>query len=159
MARTSSSTPAGHSAGAIFTRITSARRTPFRSLQLLAPAIRIDEYHARLHPLLGGVVQTAKIYTMRDKPERDDVRLRLPQVAPLSDQPRTRIRPGRAHPRHGTLSHPRPGRRGGVRRQRTSAVGEVVFSGARSTAAILLLRRRRRDDEQRRGGHPRHRRP
>ena len=63
----------GHSAGVIFhSHFINAAAVPFASLQMLAPAIRIDEYKKRLDGLLGGTIKTAKIYTMRDKPERDD---------------------------------------------------------------------------------------
>ncbi|HET7437831.1 MAG TPA: caspase family protein, partial [Thermoanaerobaculia bacterium] len=66
----------GHSAGAIFhSYFLNAARVPVESLHLLAPAIRIDDYRSRMDPLLApsnGQVRTAKIYTMRDRAERDD---------------------------------------------------------------------------------------
>jgi Caspase domain/N-acetylmuramoyl-L-alanine amidase len=64
----------GHSAGVNFhSHFINATQVPFASLQMLAPAIRIDEYKQRLDPIiLDSTIKTAKIYTMRDKPERDD---------------------------------------------------------------------------------------
>lgn len=66
---------AGHSAGAIFhSHFIPTAEVRFKSLQLLAPAIRVDEFRTRLDPHLGDqkLVAATKIYTMRDKPERDD---------------------------------------------------------------------------------------
>src|SRR5690606_27144719 len=50
----------------------------FRTLQLLAPAVRLDEFRARLAPLLAtGAVQGCTIFTMLDRYEEGDV-YRLP---------------------------------------------------------------------------------
>jgi hypothetical protein len=64
----------GHSAGVIFhNHFINAAQVPFDSLQMLAPAIRIDEYKQGLDPLvLNRTIKSAKIYEMRDKVERDD---------------------------------------------------------------------------------------
>jgi len=64
----------GHSAGVNFhSHFINATQVPFASLQMLAPAIRIEEYKQRLDAIIGNqTIKTAKIYTMRDKPERDD---------------------------------------------------------------------------------------
>lgn len=67
----------GHSAGAIFhAHFLRVANVPFRSLHLLAPAIRVDDYHRHLDRLLapgpGATIQHARIYTMRDRQERDD---------------------------------------------------------------------------------------
>lgn len=67
----------GHSAGSIF----HAHFLPlawqlgvpgFRTLHLLAPAIRADEFQNRLAPHIGSNVGQLTLYTMRDTLERDD---------------------------------------------------------------------------------------
>ena len=68
----------GHSAGAIFHShfIPAATRDEgvpsFDSLQLLAPALRVDGFLARLLPLAGGDVRALTMYTMNKQTERDD---------------------------------------------------------------------------------------
>jgi hypothetical protein len=70
---------AGHSAGSIFHSffLPAVQRVgvpQFASLQLLAPAIRMDEFKARLMPIVGpkGAVRTARMFTMHDKEEQTD---------------------------------------------------------------------------------------
>ncbi|MCB2377076.1 caspase family protein [Hymenobacter sp. BT635] len=67
----------GHSAGSIF----HAHFLPlawqlgvpaFRSLHLLAPAIRVDEFKRRLMPHVGNNIKQLTFYTMEDRLERDD---------------------------------------------------------------------------------------
>ncbi|MBD2716675.1 caspase family protein [Microvirga sp. STR05] len=67
----------GHSAGSIF----HAHFLPlawhmgvpaFRTLHLLAPAIRVDEFRKRLAGQVGGNAGHLTLYTMRDTLERDD---------------------------------------------------------------------------------------
>lgn len=71
----------GHSAGANFhshfVPAAVAEKVTFKSLQLLAPAIRNKEFIDRLDALLGKQVQTAKIYTMRRQLERADDCVRI----------------------------------------------------------------------------------
>ncbi len=69
----------GHSAGAIFHAwfLDAARQAgvpAFENLFLLAPAIRVDEFHRRLAPLLGtnGYVRRAPLFTMTRLRELDD---------------------------------------------------------------------------------------
>jgi len=66
----------GHSAGSIFHAhwlpVVQGHGVSFESLQLLAPAIRVDEFKGRLGPMLGHGVNGLTIYTMRDSFERDD---------------------------------------------------------------------------------------
>lgn len=69
----------GHSAGSIFHSyfLPAARSLDvpvFASLQLLAPAIRMDEFKARIMPLVGArkAVRTARMFTMRDAQELED---------------------------------------------------------------------------------------
>ncbi len=69
----------GHSAGAIFQSwflpVTRAAQVPpFKTLQLLAPAITVAEFDARLAPEIGttGVAQKAVLYTMKRSYEEDD---------------------------------------------------------------------------------------
>ncbi|QIL74874.1 caspase family protein [Hymenobacter sp. HDW8] len=68
---------AGHSAGSIFHAhflpLTQQLGVPaFRTLHLLAPAIRVDEFKNRLARLVGTGVQHLTLYTMRDKLELAD---------------------------------------------------------------------------------------
>jgi hypothetical protein len=67
----------GHSAGSIF----HAHFLPaaldvgvpaFRSLSLLAPAIRVDEFRARLAPFIGRRIERLAMFTMARDWERDD---------------------------------------------------------------------------------------
>lgn len=67
----------GHSAGSIF----HAHFLPlawqmgvpvFHTLHLLAPAIRVDEFHRRLAGEVGRKVAQLTLYTMQDKLEQDD---------------------------------------------------------------------------------------
>ncbi|MCB2410766.1 caspase family protein [Hymenobacter lucidus] len=67
----------GHSAGSIF----HAHFLPlawqlgvpaFRSLHLLAPAIRVDEFRRRLAGQVGSNIGQLTLYTMEDRLERDD---------------------------------------------------------------------------------------
>ena len=67
----------GHSAGAIFHShfLPMARKEgvpAFETLQLLAPAIRVDEFLERLRPTLDGDVNQLVTYTMKRELERDD---------------------------------------------------------------------------------------
>ncbi|MEO7520446.1 MAG: caspase family protein, partial [Gemmatimonas sp.] len=69
----------GHSAGSIFhSHFLPAARSldvpAFASLQLLAPAIRMDEFRERIMPLVGArkAVRTARMFTMRDSQELED---------------------------------------------------------------------------------------
>ena len=68
----------GHSAGSIFhsyflpAAAKSAELPAFASLQLLAPAIRVDEFKQRLVPLLGDEVKQLTMYSMSDDYEQRD---------------------------------------------------------------------------------------
>lgn len=69
----------GHSAGSIFHAhlLTAARNLglpSFRTLQFLAPAVRVDTFRELTEPLLGpgNGVDTLTVYTMRRHLERDD---------------------------------------------------------------------------------------
>lgn len=68
----------GHSAGAIFhahflsTALQQHQLPAFRSLQLLAPAIRIDQFRQTLLPLLGQGVRHTTLFTMYKDLERRD---------------------------------------------------------------------------------------
>jgi len=68
---------AGHSAGAIFQShfIPAARSQGaprFDSLQLLAPALRVDGFRSQLLPLVGSDIDKMTLYTMNMKAEEDD---------------------------------------------------------------------------------------
>ena len=68
---------AGHSAGAIFQShfIPAARSQGaprFDSLQLLAPALRVDGFRSQLLPLVGTDIDKMTLYTMNMKAEEDD---------------------------------------------------------------------------------------
>lgn len=68
---------AGHSAGSIFHShfLPAAKKAgvpSFTTLQLLAPAIRVDAFKQRLVPLIGSGVQSLTMYTMTDDYERRD---------------------------------------------------------------------------------------
>ncbi len=68
---------AGHSAGAIFQSdfIPAARAQGvprFDSLQLLAPALRVDGFRSQLLPLLGTDIERLTMYTMNMQAEEDD---------------------------------------------------------------------------------------
>jgi hypothetical protein len=71
----------GHSAGANFHShfLPAAvdQKVTFKSLQLLAPAIRTKEFVDRVDALLGKQVKTAKIFTMRRPLERADDCVRI----------------------------------------------------------------------------------
>ena len=67
----------GHSAGAIFHShflpAAHAEGAPgFDSLQLLAPALRVDGFTSRLRPMLGAGIDRLVMYTMNKQAERDD---------------------------------------------------------------------------------------
>jgi hypothetical protein len=67
----------GHSAGAIFHShfIPAARQEgapPFESLQLLAPALRVDGFRSQLLPLVGKDIGQLTLYTMNMRAENDD---------------------------------------------------------------------------------------
>ncbi len=67
----------GHSAGSIFHAhllpvLTGMGGPKVRSLQLLAPAIRIDEFHKHLAPLVGGSIESLRMFTMLQDWERAD---------------------------------------------------------------------------------------
>ncbi len=73
---------AGHSAGAIFQShfIPTARRQGaprFDSLQLLAPALRVDGFRSQLLPLVGTDIDKLTLYTMNMRAEEDDNCLQL----------------------------------------------------------------------------------
>lgn len=68
---------AGHSAGAIFHShfIPTARAagTPsFRTLQLLAPALRVDGFRSQLLPMVDTDINKITVYTMNMQAENDD---------------------------------------------------------------------------------------
>ncbi len=68
---------AGHSAGAIFHSrfVPAARRLgvpAFGSLQLLAPALRVDEFETSLLPMVGSGIDSLVVYTMNADAERED---------------------------------------------------------------------------------------
>jgi hypothetical protein len=67
----------GHSAGSIFHSffLPVASRLgipPFRTLQLLAPAIRVDGFKDRLLPIIGSAIESLTMFTMARDWERDD---------------------------------------------------------------------------------------
>ncbi|MGE0680431.1 MAG: caspase family protein [Candidatus Binatia bacterium] len=67
----------GHSAGSIFLShflpaALDLQVPVFDSLHLLAPAIRVDEFHKRLTAHVGGGVRTLNIFTMSKDWEKDD---------------------------------------------------------------------------------------
>jgi len=68
----------GHSAGSIFhahflsTALQQLKVPPFRTLQLLAPAIRVDLFKQLLLPLLGKGIDSTTIFTMYKDAERRD---------------------------------------------------------------------------------------
>jgi N-acetylmuramoyl-L-alanine amidase len=69
----------GHSAGAIFhasflPAAFALGAPPFRSLALLAPAIRVDRFHERLAPQVGprGSIERVVLFTMNKLRELDD---------------------------------------------------------------------------------------
>ena len=68
---------AGHSAGAIFHShfIPAARAEgspAFDSLQLLAPALRVDGFRTQLLPLVGSDIDKLTVFTMNMRAENDD---------------------------------------------------------------------------------------
>ncbi len=68
---------AGHSAGAIFHShfIPTARRLgapSFASLQLLAPALRVDGFRSQLLPMVDNDINKITVYTMNMQAENDD---------------------------------------------------------------------------------------
>ncbi len=67
----------GHSAGSIFhSRFIPAAMQlgvpDFRSVQFLAPAVRVDAFHQRLAPLMGHGIEHLTLFTMQRDWERDD---------------------------------------------------------------------------------------
>ncbi len=68
----------GHSAGSNFhswflPKLTGFNGKPVvKTVQFLAPAVRIDEFKARVQPLVKNGVDALTVYTMTDKLERDD---------------------------------------------------------------------------------------
>jgi hypothetical protein len=70
----------GHSAGAVFhshfvPRALELGVQPFRSMHLMAPAVRADVFKQQLLPLVGGAragIEDLTMYTMHDSYERDD---------------------------------------------------------------------------------------
>jgi hypothetical protein len=67
----------GHSAGSSFQSyfiptLRTAGVTAVKTLQLLAPAIRIDAFKQTIAPLLGNGIESVTMYTMRDRWEKDD---------------------------------------------------------------------------------------
>lgn len=67
----------GHSAGSIFhsyflPKALELGVPPFRSVTFLAPAIRVDAFHARLAPHLGKGIERMTIYTMSKDWELED---------------------------------------------------------------------------------------
>lgn len=72
----------GHSAGAIFHAhfLPRALRNgvpPVRTMHLLAPAIRVDEFRARLQPLLAKSIEHLALFTMKRDWEEDDQCMRV----------------------------------------------------------------------------------
>lgn len=74
----------GHSAGSIFHAwfLNAAKKAgvpAFENLFLLAPAIRVDEFHRLLAPLLGanGYVRRAPLFTMEERLELEDNCIRV----------------------------------------------------------------------------------
>jgi hypothetical protein len=71
----------GHSAGAIFhshflpfcLSQPDASKLSVKTLQFLAPAIRVDSFQERLMPLLSRGIDDLTVYTMNDDAERNDV--------------------------------------------------------------------------------------
>lgn len=67
----------GHSAGSIFHSyfLPAAKKAgvpPFETLQLLAPAVRVDLFKQRVAPLLGKSVKSLTMYSMTDDYEQRD---------------------------------------------------------------------------------------
>ena len=67
----------GHSAGSIFhswflPRAFAAGAPDFATLNLLAPAIRMDGFNGRLFPLVGGKIRHLGMFTMKRDWEEDD---------------------------------------------------------------------------------------
>ena len=67
----------GHSAGSSFQSyfiptLRTAGVTAVKSLQLLAPAIRVDAFKQTVAPLLGNGIESLTMYTMRDRWEKED---------------------------------------------------------------------------------------
>ena len=67
----------GHSAGSSFQSyfiptLRTAGVTAVKSLQLLAPAMRVDAFKQTVAPLLGNGIESLTIYTMRDRWEKED---------------------------------------------------------------------------------------
>lgn len=68
---------AGHSAGSIFhahflPRVVANGGPKFKSLHLLAPAVRVDTFKRRLLPLIGSSIEQASLFTMVKEQELDD---------------------------------------------------------------------------------------
>lgn len=68
---------AGHSAGAIFhshfvPAVVGLGGPGFETLQLLAPALRVDDFEATLLPLVGAGIDSLVLYTMNAEAERAD---------------------------------------------------------------------------------------
>ena len=68
----------GHSAGSIFhshflpTALDAANGATFRTVQFMAPAIRVDEFQSRLAGMLGKGIRHLTMFTMKKDFERDD---------------------------------------------------------------------------------------
>ncbi|MBX7217430.1 MAG: caspase family protein [Candidatus Kapabacteria bacterium] len=68
----------GHSAGSIFhshflpTALDAANGATFRTVQFMAPAIRVDEFQSRLAGVLGKGIDHLTMFTMKKDFERDD---------------------------------------------------------------------------------------
>ena len=67
----------GHSAGSGFQSyfiptLRTAGVTAVKSLQLLAPAIRVDAFKQTIAPLMGNGIEALTMYTMRDRWEKED---------------------------------------------------------------------------------------
>lgn len=68
---------AGHSAGAIFhshfvPTVVGLGAPSVSTLQLLAPALRVDDFSSTLLPLVGAGIDSLVLYTMKDDAERAD---------------------------------------------------------------------------------------
>lgn len=67
----------GHSAGSSFhsyfiPTLRTSGVTAVKTLQLLAPAIRVDAFKQTVAPLLGNGIESLTMYTMRDRWEKED---------------------------------------------------------------------------------------
>jgi hypothetical protein len=138
---------AGHSAGAIFHSrfLPAADRLgvrSFGSLQLLAPALRVDEFESTLLPMIGTSIDRFAMYTLTAAVEQQDCCFRLyPKsllylVSEVFERPVDRLR---ARPRTAVRV------RGGLVADRTARAGGTAQLGAQPRR----VRQRRGHHEQR----------